>query len=158
MMMTTTFNTKHEIPMDKITYDLINNSRRDLIHKLAHDLIDSNLSSISIAIQIRYDEELQLAYFESYFPFSMEQTSEYFILTMDDYDELPNYYFINKKTGEFSKHVHNRKCPYRLLDGLVRVYGLSERELLESDFISDRMKRHIEVVLWEREEDNLNDF
>ena len=143
MTTTTTFKTQHEIPMDKITFDTINKHIQSIKHAIENDFSAINRFVI-LPCTIIYDEDLQIASFNSYDLLSIEPTPDYFIITTDDYGELPNYYFINKKTGEFTKHRHNRQFPYRLLDGLLRVYNQTEHELLEFDFISDELKEWID--------------
>ena len=143
-MTNTTYKTIYDIPMDKITYDNIMRSRHDLITR---DLIDDLPS-----VHIEYDEDLQIATFNSYgLPFSLEQTSYYIIIIIDNCDEFPPYYFINKKTGECSWHKPDSISPGELVDGLVRVYGQTESQLLEADFISDKLKRCLQILIWERE-------
>ena len=143
-MTDTTFKTTYDIPMDKITYDNITRSFHDLITR---DLIDD-----LPAVHIEYDEDLQIATFSRYAsPFSLEQTSCYIIIIRNDYDELPQYYLINKKTGECRRHKPDSIFPDELVDGLVRVYGQTESQLLEADFIPDNLKRYLKELLWERE-------
>ena len=155
-MTNTTFKTTYDIPMDKITYDNIMRSR--------HDLITRHLTYNIPPIDIEYDEDLQIATFNSYgLPFSLEQTSYYIIIIIDNCDEFPPYYFINKKTGECSKHKPDSISPSQLVDGLVRVYGKTEDELMETDFIPDKLKRYLQELIWERdyedlERDNDNEF
>ena len=155
-MTNTTYKTIYDIPMDKITYDNIMRSR--------HDLITRHLTYNIPPIDIEYDEDLQIATFNSYgLPFSLEQTSYYIIIIIDNCDEFPPYYFINKKTGECSKHKPDSIFPGQLVDGLVRVYGKTEDELLEADFIPDKLKRYLQELIWERdyedlERDNDNEF
>ena len=140
-MTNTTFKTEYDIPMDKITYDNITRSR--------HDLITRDLTDDIPPIHIEYDEDLQIATFNNYhgLPFWLEQTSCYIIIIINKYDVFPQYYFINKKTGEYSRHKPDSIIPYQLVDGLQRVYNRSENELLEIDFISDKLK---EKIKWER--------
>ena len=143
-MTNTTFKIDYDIPMDKITYDNIMRSRHNLITR---DLIDDILP-----IHIEYDEDLQIATFNSYCkPFLLEQTSCYIIIIIDNCDIFPQYYFINKKTGEYSRHKPDSIFPDELVDGLVRVYGQTESQLLEADFISDKLKRCLQILIWERE-------
>ena len=143
-MTNTTFKTDYDIPMDKITYDNIMRSRHDLVTR---DLIDDLPS-----VHIEYDEDLQIATFNKYgLPFSLEQTSNYIIIIINNWEELPQYYFINKKTGEYRKHKPDSISPGQLVDGLVRVYGQTESQLLEADFTPDKLKRYLQHLIWERE-------
>ena len=155
-MTNTTFKTTYDIPMDKITYDNIMRSR--------HDLITRYLTEDIPSVHIEYDEDLQIATFNNYgLPFWLEQTSCYIIIVINNWDTFPPYYFINKKTGECSKHKPDSISPSQLVDGLVRVYGKTEDELLEADFIPDKLKRYLQELIWERdyedlERDNDNEF
>ena len=155
-MTNTTFKIDYDIPMDKITYDNIMRSRHNLITR---DLIDD-----IPPIHIEYDEDLQIATFNSYCnPFLLEQTSCYIIIIIDRCDIFPQYYFINKKTGEYRKHKPDSISPGQLVDGLVRVYNQTENQLLEADFIPDNLKRYLQNLIWEREyedaeRDNDNEF
>ena len=143
-MTNTTFKTTYDIPMDKITYDNIMRSRHDLITRYLTDNIPP--------IDIEYDEDLQIATFNSYgLPFLLEQTSDYIIIIIDNCDTFPPYYFINKKTGEYSMYKPDSISPGELVDGLVRVYGKTEDELMETDFIPDKLKRYLRIVIWERD-------
>ena len=147
-MTNTTFKTTYDIPMDKITYDNIMRSRHDLITR---DLIDD-----LPAVHIEYDEDLQIATFSHYAStLSLEQTSCYIIIITNNYDELPQYYLINKKTGECRRHKPDRIFPDELIDGLLRVYGKTEDELMETDFISDKLKPYLQRLIWEREYEEL---
>ena len=143
-MTNTTYKTIYDIPMDKITYDNIMRSR--------HDLITRHLTYNIPPIDIEYDEDLQIATFNSYgLPFSLEQTSYYIIIIIDNCEEFSQYYFINKKTGECRRHKPVSIFPRELVDGLVRVYGQTERQLMEADFIPDNLKRYLQILIWERE-------
>ena len=147
--MMTTFRKQFDIPMNQITYDLIENNRRDIVNALRNG--DMEVLDKIPKWQIAYDEDLQMATFTSYNPFLLEQTSNYFIITMYNIGLVLSRYFIDKKTGTFTKHDSDSIFPSELLNGLLRVYGLSERELSERDFISDGLKRYLKELLWERE-------
>ena len=152
----TTFKTTYDIPMDKITYDTINKHNQSLRHVIKNDW-STVFRFIPLPCHIEYDEDLQIATFNSYgFPFLLEQTSDYFIIIIDNYCyTVPPYYFINKKTGECSMCKPDRISPGELEDGLVRVYGKTEDELMETDFIPDKLKRYLQIVIWEREYEEL---
>ena len=162
-MTNTTFKTRHELPMDKITYDTINKHNESIKQIIRNDE-SAVFRFIILPCDISYDEDLQIATFESYcFPCSLEQTPDYFIITMCRFDVFSQYYFINKKTGECSKHKPDSISPSQLVDGLVRVYGKTEDELMEADFIPDKLKRYLQELIWERdyedlERDNDNEF
>ena len=152
-MTNTTFKTTYDIPMDKITYDNIMRSRHDLITRYLTDDIPP--------IHIEYDEDLQIATFNNYngLPFWLEQTSCYIIIIVKkNWDTFPPYYFINKKTGEYSRHKPDSIFPGELVDGLVRVYGKTEDELMETDFIPDKLKPQIQMRIWEREYEDAEDI
>ena len=145
-MTNTTFKTVYDIPMDKITYDNIMRSR--------HDLITRELTDNIPPIHIEYDEDLQIATFNNYhgLPFWLEQISDYIIIIINKYCyTFTPYYFINKKTGEYSMYKPDSISPGELVDGLVRVYGQTETQLLEADFIPDNLKRYLQIMIWERE-------
>ena len=145
-----TFKTTYDIPMDKITYDNITRN--------FHDLITRHLIYDLPYVHIEYDEDLQIATFSHYAsPFSLEQTSCYIIIISNNYDELPQYYLINKKTGECRRHKPDSIFPDELIDGLLRVYGKTEDELMETDFISDKLKSKIQIRIWEREHEDAED-
>ena len=159
-MTNTTFKNRHELPMDKITYDTIKHN-----HVIESDW-PAESRFVILPCHISYDEDLQIASFESYrFLFSIEQTPDYFIITMHRFDIYPEYYFINKKTGEITMLTHNRRFYFEsiddlfrvhgitneLIDGLLRVYGKTENELMETDFIPDNLKTHIQIRILERE-------
>ena len=146
--MMTTFRKQFDIPMNQITYDLIENNRRDIVNALRNG--DMEVLDKIPKWQIAYDEDLQMATFTSNNPFLLEQTSNYFIITMYVIGPVLSRYFIDKKTGTFTKRDSDSIFPSQLLDGLLRVYGLSERELSERDFISDGLKRYLKELLWER--------
>ena len=151
MMMTTTFNTKHEIPMDKITYDTINKHNQYIMHIIKNDW-SARFRFITLPCDISYDEDLQIASFDACcFLFSIEQTPDYFIITMDCFDILPKLYLINKKTGEITMHSHVHRYYPDLIDALLRVYGKTEDELMETDFISDKLKPKIQMRIWARQ-------
>ena len=145
MANTTTFKTQHDIPMDKMTFDRIADNS---------EFPKNNQKYLrSICAVIRYDEELQIASFSLWNPFSIEQGSEHYIITINDYrfNRLPEYYrlpkcyLISKRTGDIYRNVFDRIKPYRdLMDGLIRVYNRSKNELLEVDFISDELKEEAE--------------
>ena len=140
-MTNTTFKTTYDIPMDKITYDNIMRSR--------HDLITRYLTEDIPSVHIEYDEDLQIATFDSYgLPFWLEQTSCYIIIIVKkNWDTFSQYYFINKKTGEYRRHKPVSIFPSELVDGLVRVYGQTERQLMEADFIPDNLKRYLQIMI-----------
>ena len=158
-MTNTTFKNRHELPMDKITYDNIQYSRYSK-HITESDW-PAESRFVTLPCHISYNEDLQIASFESYrFLFSIEQTPDYFIITMHRFDIYPEYYFINKKTGEITMLTHNRRFYFEpidgmtkddLIDGLLRVYGKTEDELMETDFIPDKLKTHIRIRILERE-------
>ena len=144
MANTTTFKTQHDIPMDKMTFDRIADNS---------EFPKNNQKYLrSICAVIRYDEELQIASFSLWNPFSIEQGSEHYIITINDYrfNRLPEYYrlpkcyLISKRTGDHYRITFDQIRPYyNLMNGLIRVYNRSENELLEIDFISDDLKEEI---------------
>ena len=156
-MTNTTFKTRHELPMDKITYDTINKHNESIKQIIRNDW-SAESRFILLPCDISYDEDLQIATFNNYgFPFSLEQTPDYFIITMCRFDVFSQYYFINKKTGECSRHKPDSISPSQLVDGLVRVYGKTEDELMETDFISDKLKPYLQRLIWEREYEDAED-
>ena len=150
-MTNTTFKTTYDIPMDKITYDTINKHNESIKQIIKNDW-SAESRFILLPCHISYDEDLQIATFNNYgLPFLLEQTSDYIIIIIDNCDTFPPYYFINKKTGEYSRHKPDSIFPDELVDGLVRVYGQTERQLMEADFIPDNLKRYLQILIWERE-------
>ena len=152
-MTTTTFKTQHDIPMDKMTFDKLSDC--SALPKNNYKILD-----VIIAFA-KYDEEFQIASFRMRNPFSIEQGSEYFIITINNHRlDTHTSYLINKRTGNVSIHLFDQIQPYNdLMDGLMRVYHRSENELLELDFISDELKKEIEFQrrLREFEEAQTND-
>ena len=135
-----TFKEIHDIPMDKMTFDKLS----DLLP--AAFPRENNYKLLKkTSVRVDYDEELQIASFSQYTPFSIEQGSEYFIITIsDDFNTLPKCYLINKRTGDIYRKAFDQ-IPYNdLINGLMRVYNRSENELLELDYISDELKKEIE--------------
>ena len=150
MTTTTTFKTQHDIPMDKMTFDKLSDC--SALPKNNYKILD-----VIIAFA-KYDEEFQIASFRMRNPFSIEQGSEYFIITINNHRlDTHASYLINKRTGDISIHLFEEIQPYNdLMDGLMRVYHRSENELLELDFISDELKKEIEL-LRRHDEDNNDD-
>ena len=156
MTTTTIFKRKHAIPMDKMTFDKIPNDPLEA-YKNNYKSLNNRISYTSI----EYDEELQIASFKSSYPFSIEQGSEYIIITINTtaylFSRLPNRYLINKRTGDiYENGLDQIKHRNDLMDGLMRVYHRSKNELLELDFISDELKKGIELQR-RHDEDNNDD-
>ena len=116
----TTFKQIHDIPMDKMTFDRISDDA---------EFPKNNQKYLrGICAIIKYDEELQIASFESFTPFSIEpieQGSEYIIITMNcQFNELPKRYLISKRTGDIYENVFDQIKPYNdLMDGLMYTSG-----------------------------------
>ena len=142
------FSNSAYIPMDTITYDIINKAAvKRINHQYSYDkyfaldLIKSHvLLCIDIgAIRMTYDGALKMAHFTSndYIKFSIDQTPTHLIITTSR--ENGALRLIDKRTGEY----FTARCEYRmrrhsipdLLLALIGVYGQSQKA-----FINERLK------------------
>ena len=127
------FSYSQSIPMDRITYDIMNDAaerrRREEAWRGVHpnDLVFDYVPRVYLT----YDEDLQVAHFISDEElFSLEQTPNVFLLTFKFYRRYPRV-LIDKRTGE----SHFQPSPSELYEpeiyiSLIRVYGQTQRAFI----------------------------
>ena len=141
------FSTSQYIPMDTITYDIINKAAVKRINHqysykkdLALYLIKYHALNIHTGfICMTYDGVFKMAHFTSDEDetFNIDQTPTYLIITTSR--EKGALCFIDKRTGQ-DFTAHHKYIGYiipELLLGLIRVYGQSQKAL-----INERLKEY----------------
>ena len=137
------FSTSHYIPMDKITYDIINKAaqnRRNHAKRLGIYVYDDDLYIDSERIYITYDGAVKMVHFTADINFNIDQITRYLILTLPSIRGTRTYlYLIDKRTGQsFATYANYTYNTPELLLALIRVYGQRKKAL-----ICERLKNYL---------------
>ena len=131
----TSLSSSHSIPMDRITYDIINNEaerRREHMRRNGIYTFPDNLEISCSYIGMSYDEDLQMAHFRTdEEPFTIDQTQTHYLLTVE-FGRTYEMFLIDKRTGksEYKRPWVNIPHKPELYISLIRVYGQTQRALI----------------------------
>ena len=129
------FSTSHYIPIDKITYDIINEAaerRREHAKRLGIHVYDDDLYIDTDHVFMTYEEDINMGHFIADVNSAIDQTSTHLLITLQSIRGTRTYlYLIDKRTGQyFTTDAHYIYNIPELLLGLIRVYGQTQKSLI----------------------------